>query len=188
MPRVDLFEHLLRSLQAAGLWRGVAPDRTAEIVRGLMSGRDVTWPSGGAWRADGEDLAEGDVEDWLRGMARPLADCGVHLTVSTGSSPRDGHADTYAVTVNGRTVDLYRVDGASGRVPLSFDPWLDCTVEPASEVNRLLRAAGTDHRLALFWPGGNDGFSVLGPANVLRRAAASSPDLAADFLLPQPGN
>jgi hypothetical protein len=126
---------------------------------------------GGAWRADGEDLAEGDVEDWLCGMTEPLSDCGVQLVVTTCSSPFDDRLDSYAVKVNGETLSLYAVDPADPRRPLCFDPWLECTIGPAAEVNRLLLAAGSDCRIAVFWPGSNDGFSVLGPESVLREAA-----------------
>ena len=33
----------------------------------------------------------------------------------------------------------------------------------------LTAVAGSARRVALFWPGGNDGFSVLGEESVLRR-------------------
>ena len=39
------------------------------LIQALDAGDDVTWAAGGAWRADGEDLAEGEVETWLWGMA-----------------------------------------------------------------------------------------------------------------------
>lgn len=120
-------------------------------------------------------------------MAEPLGDCGVSLAVATCSSPHDERLDSYTMTVNGKTLDLYSVDPADPSLPLTFDPWLDCTVEPAAEVNRLLHATGSDHRVALFWPGGNDGFSVLGPASVLREAAAATlaTDCASAFVIPQ---
>ncbi|NUR01016.1 MAG: hypothetical protein HOY79_32145 [Streptomyces sp.] len=182
------FERLLHDLEEAGLWRDVPPDRTSLLLRRLRSGHDATWSSGGAWRADGEDLAEGDVEVWLRGMAEPLGDCGVRLVVGTCSRPDGDRLDSYTVTVNGRTLDLYCVDPADPNLPLTDDPWLDCTAEPAAEVNRLLHDAGSDRRIALFWPGGNDGFSVLGPESVLREAAAATveADGASAFVIPRP--
>ncbi|NGO11460.1 hypothetical protein G5C60_28615 [Streptomyces sp. HC44] len=180
------FERLLHALDGAGLWRDVSTDKTRALIRRLMSGQDAAWASGGAWRADGEDLADGDVEVWLRGMAAPLNDCGVDLTVATDSGPFDEGLARYTVTVNGTALNLYTVDPADPRVPLTDDPWMDCTVEPAAEVNRLLHAAGSDRRIALFWPGGNDGFSVLGPESVLHQAAAatSAVDGASAFIVP----
>lgn len=188
MPAVNPFERLLHDLEEAGLWRHVSPERTSLLLRRLMSGQDVTWSSGGAWRADGEDLAGGDVEHWLRGMVEPLGECGVPLAVETCSRPDGFRLDGYAVAVNGRTLHLYSVDPADPSLPLTDDPWLDCTTEPAAEVNRLLREAGSDRRIALFWPGGNDGFSVLGPESVLREAAAATGEAegASAFVIPGP--
>lgn len=188
MPAVNSLERLLHNLEKAGLWRDVSHDRAWALRARLGSGQDATWPSGGAWCADGEDLAEGDVEDWLRGMTEPLGDCGVHLVVSTCSSPHDESLDGYKVKVNGETLDLYSVDPADPRLPLAYDPWLDCTIKPAAEVNRLLLAAGSDRRVAVFWPGGNDGFSVLGPESVLREAAVTTQeaDGVSAFVVPRP--
>jgi hypothetical protein len=61
MAAVNPFERLLHALDGAGLWREVSPDRTRALIRRLMSGQDAAWASGGDWRADGEDLAGGDV-------------------------------------------------------------------------------------------------------------------------------
>jgi hypothetical protein len=188
MPAVDAFERLLHGLEKAGLWRDVPQDQASALRTRLRSGQDATWSLGGAWRADGEDLAEGDVEEWLRGMTEPLSGCGVRLVVTTCSSPHDDRLDSYSVQVNGETLALYSVDPADPSQPLCFDPWLECTIRPAAEVNRLLLAAGSDRRIAVFWPGGNDGFSVLGPESVLREAAV--PIQAADgvsaFVVPRP--
>lgn len=168
------FERLLHALEKAGLWRDVSHNQASAHLARLRSGQGATWPSGGAWGADGEDLADGDVEDWLRGMTAPLSDCGVQLAVTTCSSPHDDRLDSYTVKVNGETLHLYSVDPADPALPLTYDPWLDCTIKPAAEVNRLLLAAGSDCRIAVFWPGGNDGFSVLGPESVLRAATVAT--------------
>gem|GEM_PF-3615418 len=60
------------------------------------------------------------------------------------------------------------------------DPWTDCALKPAAEVDRLLGAAGGDRLLGLRRPGGNDGFAVLGPRTCCagpqpRAATAPSP-------------
>jgi len=188
MPAVNPFERLLHDLERAGLWRDVPHDRVPALRTSLLSGRNATWPCGGAWHADGEDLADGDVEDWLRGMAKPLGDCGVPLVVTTWSSPHRHSPSGYTVKLNGETLDLYSVDPADPRLPLTEDPWLDCTVRPAGEVNRLLTGAASNCRIGLFWPGGHDGFSVLGPESVLRAAAAAiqAADGVSAFVVPQP--
>jgi hypothetical protein len=98
MAAVNPFERLLHALDGAGLWREISPDVTRALIRRLMSGQDAAWAFGGAWRADGEDLADGDVEVWLRGMAEPLNDCGVDLAVVTDSGPFDDGVARYTVT------------------------------------------------------------------------------------------
>ncbi|MEV6013803.1 hypothetical protein AB0M29_44640 [Streptomyces sp. NPDC051976] len=185
---MNSFERLLHDLEGAGQWRGVSHDRASALRARLRSGQDATWSSGGAWCADGEDLADGDVEDWLRGMTEPLSAWGVQLVVTTCSSPHGDGLDSYTVKVNGEMLDLYSVDPADPSLPLAYDPWLDCTIKPAAEVNCLLLAAASDCRVAVFWPGGNDGLSVLGPESVLRAAAVATQaaDGVSAFVVPRP--
>ncbi|WP_203922658.1 hypothetical protein [Rugosimonospora africana] len=170
------FEDLLHALDSAGLWNGVADDERTAIVETLMTSDEpeATWTAGGFWRADGEDLSKGDVEAWLTGMTKALADCGVDLRVSTVFSPGDPASTGYAVAINGVMLNLYDFAPDNLRVPASYDPWTDCSIIPAAEVNRLLVNAESDRRLALVWPGSQDGFSVLGHMEVLQRAAASA--------------
>lgn len=61
MVAVTPFEELISALEDAGLWSDIAEDRKCALVRALCSGEDVMWTAGGAWRADGEDLADGEV-------------------------------------------------------------------------------------------------------------------------------
>lgn len=185
MTAVTPFEELLYTLEGAGLWSDVSEDQRRALTQALNSGEDVTWTAGGAWRADGEDLADGEVEAWLGSMAGSLNDCGVELRVDTASDPFEEGSVGYSVTVNGTTLSLYTFADDEPGVPATEDPWMDCSVEPAAQVNRLLEAAGSSRRVALFWPGGNDGFSVLGEESVLRRtvggAVASGPR---DWVIP----
>ena len=174
MAAVTPFEELLYALEDAGLWSDTSDDQKRTLIKILSSCEDVTWTAGGAWRADGEDLADGEVEAWLGKMARPLHDCGVELRVATVSGPFDEGSAGYSVTVNEATLNLYSFAEGEPGVPATEDPWMDCSVEPAAEVNRLLEAAGSSRRLALFWPGGNDGFSVLGEESVLRRTCTGA--------------
>lgn len=109
---------------------------------------------------------------WLHGLAPALAECGVALHVATVDSCTLG-SPGYAVAVNGKALELYRFDPADPRSPATEDPWMDCSLLPAAEVNRLLATAGSDRRLALIWPGSQDGIAVLSPEDTLRAAAAS---------------
>jgi hypothetical protein len=160
------FDGLLRELEAAGLWRGIPGGR--QIVSSTLTTEDsAVWFGGGLSRADGEDLAEGDVEMWLTEMIGALAQCGVRLDVSTIRRPLEERSTGYTLSINGRDIVLYDFDPNERNLPAAEDPWMDCTVMPAAAINRLLEAVGSDCRVALFWPGGNDGISVLVPRAVL---------------------
>lgn len=167
------FEGLLLDFEAAGMWRGIPGGY--QIVSSTLTTEDIAiWFGGGIWRADGEDLAEGDVEMWLTEMIGALAECGVRLDVATIRWPLDEQSTGYTVRINGKDIALYDHDPNERNLPATEDPWMDCTVMPAAAINRLLEAAGSDRRLGLFWPGGNDGISVLAPREVL--AAIGKPD------------
>ena len=176
-------ETLLDALAAAGLWKDLDDDQSA-IVEQLAAGENVTWARGGAWLADGEDLAEGEIEDLLMAMANPLRECGVLLEVETVVGPHEAEADRYEVAINGVSYVLYEFDPEEPGTPTSEDPWMDCTIEPAAAVNALLADAGSDRRIAVFWPGGNDGLAVLGPEDVLTAVAEQGDDLEWDCEIP----
>ncbi|MGW2780268.1 hypothetical protein ACWC3X_03295 [Streptomyces populi] len=102
--------------------------------------------------ADGEALAEGGVERFLRELAPALARYGVVLEVETLWD-----ADDYTVSINGtRCVVLRDEDWESG------SPWASATVRPLAVVNRLLAAAGRSTlRAHTLCTGGNDGLVLL---------------------------
>lgn len=76
------------------------------------------------------------------------------------------------------------VDGEPGLADVE-DPWMDCSARPAGAVNRLLEAVGSSRRIALFWPGGNVGYSMVGEEQVFRRVMAVTDLLdPRDFLIP----
>jgi hypothetical protein len=164
------FRDLLDALEDAGLWSAMPETEKRALIQTLEAGEEATWTVGGAWRADGEDLADGEVEAWLSRMAGVLAECAVELQVATVSGPFEPGSTGYTVSVNGTTIALYSFVPNEPGLPASEDPWMDCTVEPVAEVNHLLAEAGSSHRVAVFWPGGNDGFSVLGERAALQRA------------------
>jgi hypothetical protein len=129
------------------------------------------------WPADGEDLAEGEVETLLTSMTAELAERGVRLHVTTSESPHKSGSAGYAVLINGKAIHLYRLDPEQPSTPLSDDPWLDCTIQPMGRVNELLAEAGSADRVAVFEPGGNDGFAILASPAVLGvLRAAPAPD------------
>jgi|UniRef100_A0AAU3I960 hypothetical protein len=101
--------------------------------------------------ADGEELAEGGVDRFLRKLAPALVRYGVALEVET---VRD--ADDYTVSINGiRCVVLRSADWES-------DPWALSTVRPLAVVNQLLAAAGRSAlRAHTLYAGANDGLVLL---------------------------
>jgi hypothetical protein len=100
--------------------------------------------------ADGEDLAEGGVEEFLETLRGPLMRFGINLEVS---SVADGPG--YPVMINGRRCVV--LDDAD-------DPdWLAATVRPLAVVNALLDEAHASHRMYLLYAGGNEGIALLLP-------------------------
>jgi hypothetical protein len=125
------------------------------------------------WPTDGEDLAEGTVESLLKSMKPALAKRDVRLRVKTVDDPHRTGTPGYAIEVNGKMIDLYRVNPAEPLLPLSEDPWLDCTLLPLRRVNELLAEVGRDDRVVIFEPGGNDGFATLASPGVLEALFAA---------------
>jgi hypothetical protein len=167
-------EGLTTALAAAGLWAGL-PSRDGARLRGAVAAgaSPVTGLAERGWQADGEDLAEGDVEDLLRSMTDALQRRGVSLAVESVRSPRDDGSTGYTVRINGELLDLFDYDPAEPRMPRSADPWMDCTVKPLGLVNRLLDEAGSPDRVAVFYAGGNDGLAVLLPLQAIQLLAGS---------------
>ena len=167
------FDDLVRTLDDAGLWAGLDPRVTAAALGRIRAGEPARWPGGAACPVDGEELSDGLVEDWLNDLTGSFCECGVELAVRALAKPAPGDTGDYAVDINGHALTLYATDPSEPGLPLCEDPWMDCTIKPAAVLNHLLSGSGSTHRLALFWPGGNDGFAVLGPEPVLRAAGQS---------------
>ncbi|MFG2045364.1 hypothetical protein [Dactylosporangium sp. NPDC048998] len=106
------------------------------------------------FHADGEDLAEGGVEDLLREMAPALRQFGVTLRVRTVSG-NDDEGD-YVVDINGRRCPVLGADDWRYN-----SPWFEATVRPLAVVNDLLAAAGTPVRVFTLYTGENGGRVLL---------------------------
>lgn len=104
------------------------------------------------FHADGEELAEGGVEEFLRALAPALVRYGVTLEVETVPD-----ADDYMVSINGIRCVVWRPEDWEGG-----DPWALSTVRPLAVVNRLLAAAGRGaQRAHTLYAGGNEGLVFL---------------------------
>ncbi|MET7418734.1 hypothetical protein [Dactylosporangium sp. NPDC005555] len=149
------WRELARTLADAGFWHDQPPAAAEAQWREVAAGGypftcavldDV------AFHADGEELAEGNVEDLLREMAPALRRFGVTLQVRTVS----GSHDDYVVDINGRRCVI--LDAGD---PHTDSPWFEATVRPLALVNELLVAAGTPVRVFTLYTGGNEGRALL---------------------------
>ena len=156
------------SLRRAGLWKALPDASQIDCVTRVSRGEHlVRTLENSGWAVDGEDLAEGEVETLVTSMISALAERGVQLHITTKESPHEPGSAGYAVLINGKVMDLYRLDPNEPSTPLSDDPWLDCTIMPLRRINELLAEASSGDRVAVFEPGGNDGFAILASPAVL---------------------
>ncbi|GAA1542056.1 hypothetical protein GCM10009827_071930 [Dactylosporangium maewongense] len=106
------------------------------------------------FRADGEDLAEGGVEDLFGEMAPALRRFGVTLRIRTVCG--NGDEEGYVLDINGCRFPVLDADDWRYN-----SPWLEATVRPLAVVNDLLAAAGTPVRVFTLYAGENDGLALL---------------------------
>ena len=168
-------EDLARELAAAGVWDGLAPAAAALRRKAMAEGgyplsddvfEDVRFV------ADGEDLAEGGVEDLLGEMAPALLRHGVTLEVTAGEYPLDTEEEEYVLAINGRRC---RILGSGDW----DDDWYCATVRPLAMVNDLLAEAGAKVRVFTLCAGGNEGQAFLLDPEVpaaMARSGLFSPD------------
>jgi hypothetical protein len=147
-------DELADGLLSTSLWKELPPaDRWAAAA----AVRNGEYPFNAAeipvlYDADGEELAEGDVEEFLTTLAPAMRTAGVELTVST-AEPVDDADDSYTVLINGARCSI-----AESRSDVS---WLDATVKPLAQLNALLARAGSPLRWHTLQAGGNDGWALL---------------------------
>jgi hypothetical protein len=146
---------LARTLLDIGFWHGVPLEQMREQYRAVAAGdypftcevlADVAFP------ADGEDLAEGRVEELLHAMAPVLARYGVALGVQRLSASED----EYVLDINGRRCVVLDADDWRYNAP-----WYEATVRPLAVVNDLLARAGSPTRVFTLYAGDNGGIALL---------------------------
>lgn len=155
-------------LEAAGLWSWLDRDAAVAMARNAKAGASpVLELIDHGWTADGEDLAEGEVGTLLAAAGPALAREGVVLSVETLHGPYDQGSPGYTIRINDEDIELYRFDPSEPGLPISVDPWMDCTTRPLHRVNDLLQAVGSGRRMVVFFPGGNDGTAFLLPETAI---------------------
>lgn len=132
---------------------------------------------------DGEDMAEGQVEQQLRLMAPALRPYGLDLQVETVHAPRSSD-DVYVVMINDRRCRVWGSEDWAG-----YRAWETATTRPLAIVNDLLAAVGAPVRLFTLYAGGNDGVALLLDPRVVAAVQRSGlvagteiPSLAVDAL------
>lgn len=158
------------ALAELGCWSHLSPMAAAECERSVTAGgypfTAEVFP-GIDFMADGEELAEGGVEDLLQLMDPALRGHGVALRVKALQLPNSAD-DEYMLDINGRRcVVLDRDDWTYGQ------PWYDATVRPLAIVNDLLAEAGATARVFTLYAGGNEAIALLLDPQVVAAVAHS---------------
>jgi len=153
-------EGLAEDLAAPGLWDLLEPAAAAQLRKALAeSGHpldDAAFENAG-FSADGEDLAEGGVEELLGEMAPALLRHGLALEVTAGDYPVDEEKEDYVLALNGRRCRILRSEDREGHE----EDWYLATVRPLAMVNDLLAEAGAKVRVFTLYTGGNEGLAFL---------------------------
>ncbi|MDX2853534.1 hypothetical protein [Actinacidiphila glaucinigra] len=147
---------LAEELNRYGLWDHLPAElretAVAEVATGCYPLHSDFLSEQVRFFADGEELAEGGVEGFLRALAPALVRYGVVVEVETVPD-----ADDYVVSVNGIRCVVWSPEDWEGE-----DPWALSTVRPLAVVNRLLAAAGCGApRAHTLYAGGNEGLVFL---------------------------
>lgn len=171
---------LAEAIDRAGLWEHLPAEARAKEVSEVASGRyplSLEALDGHVvFDADGENLAEGGVEQFLAELAPALARHEVMLEVGPVDwGPDDGHelSGNYVLPINGiRCVILERQDWERQNWERGT-PWELATTRPLAVVNQLLAAAGSPVRAHTLYAGGNEGLVFLMSPQVAQAMRAS---------------
>ncbi|MGI5170343.1 hypothetical protein ACQEU3_38925 [Spirillospora sp. CA-253888] len=120
------------------------------------------------FNADGEELAEGGVQDWLAEIAPGLERHGLTLDMRVLADPYQAEGDDYVLEINGHRCPIW-TEREMGR----RDLWGVATARPVTVINTLLAVSGTPVRAYLLHEGGNEGMLLLLPPGVPAAMRAS---------------
>lgn len=151
---------LARELAEAGLWAHLPPDIGDAEQRAVAAGGFPLYTEhlrGTMFDLDGEDLAEGGVEEFLRRISPELERHGLPLEIDINPGNVDPADEaSYLIGINGVIcVILTEEEDAS---PYA---WYLAAVCPLMVVNDLLGRAGSAVRMFTHNAGENDGFALL---------------------------
>jgi hypothetical protein len=159
--RCDARPALARELADAGLWAHL-PSDVQEAERRAIAAGGYPFASGNLdgfvmFPMDGEDLAEGGVEDFLITMRPGLERYGIPLEIDSNPSP-DGPAeeDSYIIGINGIKCIILTEEELD-----SDYSWYLASVRPLIVINEILDQARFAVRVLTLNAGENDGFALL---------------------------
>ena len=154
-------EVLARDLAAAGLWDHL-PARAQEAAQSRITSGEYPLCCDDIdeqveFSADGEDLAEGRVQDFLKEITPGLARWGLDLRVQVISDPYEAGAEIdYVLDINDVRCTVWTCAEIEPR-----DLWYQATIRPVKVINRLLADIGADARVFTMYVGGNDGMAFI---------------------------
>ena len=158
---VSSWEALARDLAAAGLWDHL-PARAQEAAQSRITSGEYPLCCDDIdeqveFIADGEDLAEGGVQDFLKEITPSLARWGLDLRVQVISDPYEAGADSdYVLAINDVRCTVWTREEIESR-----DLRYQATIRPVQVINRLLADIGADARVLTLYAGGNDGMAFI---------------------------
>jgi hypothetical protein len=152
---------LAHELAIAGLWAHLPSDAQQAAWRAVVAGGypfDLDALDGFVmFLMDGEDLAEGGVEDFLMTMRAGLERHGISLDIDRNPSlDTPAEEDSYVIGINGIKCVILMEE--------KFDSdysWYLASVRPLIVVNKILDQSGSAVRMFTLNAGGNDGFALL---------------------------
>jgi len=171
----DSLSALIDRLEALGFYRYVLPEKVAACKReDFTNAFPFTSDSGRVFQVDSEELAEGNVQEFLEEIRPFLAQQCVQIA---SIRERCEAGEDHTVTVNGITTMVCTAE------ELEEDTWEPTTRRTFMLVNCMLADTGSDERVYLLY-GGNEGQAIfLTPAMF---EAIHESDLMPYSELPQP--
>jgi len=145
---------ILQRRGSGTIWHRPSPRRGRKLWQGGAYPLNDDVFTDAEFLADGEELAEGGVDELLQAMAPALRGCGVVLEVQAGEVPEV--TEDYIVQINGRRCRVWGPEDWR-----DYRCWYYATVRPLAVVNDLLAETGTNVRAFTLSAGGNEGLAQL---------------------------
>lgn len=160
-PGYDSRLSMARGLAAAGLWDHLPPYFQRSAFRAVVDGGYPFDPDalGGfvMFEMDGEELAEGGVEDFLMTLRPGLERHGIVLSIdSRPNAETPDEEDSYMIGINGQKCIVLTAAEFD-----SDNPWYLASVRPLATLNDILISSRSAPRMFVLHAGDNGGYALL---------------------------